>query len=87
MGENRLVEVDEKSIGTWSLYPDDLHNLWGTVRELHIVLVGESGAYSSKGGHDLLSINMGGGLLTQILLLLQTTSCYPETEAVNQSYL
>ena len=45
------------------------------VRELHIDLVGEGGAHSSKGGHDLLSISMGGGLLTQICILFQTTSC------------
>ena len=49
----------------------------GGVWELHINLVGEVGIYSSKGRCDLLSMSTGGALLTQIFILLQTTSCYP----------
>ena len=48
--------------------------VWG---ELHIDLVGEGGTHSSKEGRDFLNISIGRGLLTQIFILFQTTSCYP----------
>ena len=64
------AEVGEKGIGTWSLGPEDLYSLWGGVRELHIDMVGKGGAYYPKRGHDLLSISMGGGSLTQIFQIL-----------------
>ena len=66
-----------ESVSATSLGPENLYNLWGGVRELHMDLVGESGALSSKGGCHHLSISMGRVLLTQIFILLQTTSCYP----------
>ena len=52
------------------------------MRELHIDLVEEGGAESSKGGRDLLSVSMGGDLLTQIFILLQTSCCLVENRYV-----
>ena len=83
--------MGEKGTGIRSLGPEDSPNLWGGVRELPEDLVGEGGANSSKGGRDLLSISKGGGLVTQIFILLRTTSCYPVKnrywpEAINQSH-
>ena len=59
-----IAEVGGKDTGNGFLCPEDLHKFWGVVRELHMDLVGEGGADSSKEGCDLLNIGVGGGLST-----------------------
>lgn len=82
-----LAEVGEKDIDAQSLCLVGLYNMWGGMKEL-LNLVGGCGMYSFKRKCDLLSICMGGGILTQIFILLQTTTCYLLwLEAVHQSYV
>ena len=59
------------------LCPEDLHSWWDGLRELHIDRWVKVVPAPHPPPTYHLNIHMCGGLLAQILILLQTTSCHP----------